>query len=209
VADIYLADVFSAPSGSSTPATVPPVPISAEELASKVGLYRDPLTEAVGRIFLRDGKLRASADAGEQNSVELTPLSANRFVVLGTPIEVEFSPPRGLAQEARVVGGGPKSAIMQRVEDGYAPSLAQLRAFAGKYASEELEVTYTVTLRDSDLVIRIPGRSDVVLGPIYVDAFHGAVVNVVKFSRDASGGVAGFTVNTGGVRGLRFDRVKQ
>jgi CubicO group peptidase (beta-lactamase class C family) len=209
VSDIYLANVVAPPSANSTPATQPRVPLAAEQLASKVGLYRDPSTEAVGRIFLRDGKLWASADAGEENSVELTPVSANRFVVPGTPIELEFTPATGLAQEVRVVGDGPKPIVQERVVNAFAPSSTELRAFAGEYASRELEVMYTVTVRDPGLVIQMPGGADVVLRPIFLDTFHGSVVNVVKFSRDACGGVTGFTVNASGVRGLRFNRVKQ
>ena len=67
---------------------------------------------------------------------------------------------------------------------------------------------FTISVRDSGLVIHMPGRPDVVLRPIYPDGFAGAVVSVVKFSRDARGVVTGFTVNSSGVRGLRFDRVK-
>ena len=80
VADIYLSDAFTATSASSGTATPPHVSLSAEQLASKVGLYRDPVTESVGRIFVRNGKLMASEGAGEGESVELTPVSANRFV---------------------------------------------------------------------------------------------------------------------------------
>ena len=86
VADIYLSDAFATPPTNSAIATAPKVTLSAEQLASKVGLYRDPLTEFVGRIFLRDGKLMASPGASEDEGVELTPVSENRFVIWGTPI---------------------------------------------------------------------------------------------------------------------------
>jgi CubicO group peptidase (beta-lactamase class C family) len=209
VAEIYLPRGAATSSTNSAAATPPHVSLSAEQLASKVGLYRDPSTEAVGRIFVRDGKLMASEDAGGEASVELTPVSANRFVVLGTTIAVEFVPAAsGRAQEVRVAGTGPKPVVSQKL-DAYSLSSSELRAFAGEYTSPEIEVTYALAGRDSDLVIQMPGRADVVLQPIFPDAFAGAVVNVVKFSRDAQGVVTGFTVNTSGVRGLRFDRVKR
>jgi hypothetical protein len=63
--------------------------------------------------------------------------------------------------------------------------------------------------RDSGLVLQIPGRNDIVLQPIFSDAFAGGVVGVVKFSRDAGGAVTGFTANSSGARGLRFDRMKR
>jgi CubicO group peptidase (beta-lactamase class C family) len=208
VADIYLADVLAASSASNATAIPPTVSLSAEQLASKAGLYRDPSTEAVGRIFVRDDMLIASADDTEGEGVELTPVSANRFVISGTTIRVEFVPAAGgRAQETRVTGTGLKPIVSQKL-DPFAPPSAELRAFAGEYTSPELEVTYTLAARDSGLVVQMKGRSDGVLRPIFPDAFAGTGGSVLKFSRDARGIVTGFTLNSSGVRGLRFDRVK-
>jgi len=209
VADIYLSNALATPPTSSVAATPTNVTRSAEQLASKTGLYRDPLSETVGRIFLRDGKLRASAGAGEGESVELTPVSENRFVISGTPVVAEFLPAApGRPQEVRVTGAGPKPVVSQKL-DAFTPSIAELRAFQGEYVSAELEGTYMLVARDSGLVLQIPGRNDVVPLPIFPDAFAGGVVGVVKFSRDARGAVTGFTANSSGVRGLRFDRIKR
>jgi CubicO group peptidase (beta-lactamase class C family) len=209
VAEIYLSDVFAMPPTSSATATPPKATLSAEQLASKAGLYRDPMTESVGRIFLRDGKLIVSDGAGEDEGVELTPVSENRFVVSGTPIVAEFSPAEpGRPQEVRVTGAGPKPVVSQKLV-AFTPSIAELRAFRGEYTSAEVQGTYTLAVRDSGLMIQIPGRADIALRPIFPDAFAGAVVGVVKFWRDARGAVTGFTANSSGVRGLRFDRVKR
>lgn len=104
-------------------------------------------------------------------------------------------------------GDKPKPFVIQRVEPSDAPSRDDLRAFSGEYLSSELDVTYNVLARDSGLAIRIPGRADVVVQPVFKDAFAGEVLGVVKFSRDARDVVTSFTVNTSGVRRLRFDRV--
>ena len=209
MADIYLSDAFATPPTSSVTATPTSVTLSAEQLTSKVGLYRDPVMESVGRIFLRDGKLMASEGVGEGESVELTPVSENRFVISGTPVVAEFLPAEpGRPQEVRVTGAGPKPVVSQKL-DAFTPSIAELRAFRGEYTSAELEGTYMLVARDSGLVLQIPGRNDIVLQPIFPDAFAGGVVGVVKFSRDARGAVTGFTANSSGVRGLRFDRVKR
>ena len=58
-------------------------------------------------------------------------------------------------------------------------------------------------------MIQIPGRTDIALQPIFPDGFAGAIVGVVKFSRDEDGAVTGFTANSSSARGLRFDRVKR
>jgi hypothetical protein len=77
------------------------------------------------------------------------------------------------------------------------------------YTSVEVEGTYTVSVRDSHLVIQIPGRSDLVLQPILSDIFAAPVLGVVKFLRDSTGVVTGFTANSTGARDLRFDRAKR
>jgi hypothetical protein len=185
------------------------VSLSGEQLARLAGLYRNPVDGTFGRVFVRDGQIMASAGAGDSNSVELIPVNASRFIVPGTPIEVDFVPAAsGPANEIHVTGIGPAPLVSQRVA-AFAPSSGELRAFAGQYASPDLDVTYQFATRGSDLVIQMPGRSAVVLQPIFPDAFHGDVVDVVKFVRDARGAVTGFTVETAGVRGLRFDRIGQ
>ena len=210
VADIYLSDVFTAASASSAAAPPPRVSLSAGQLGSKVGLYRDALNESVGRVFVRDGKLMASESAGEGESVELTPVSENRFVVSGTPIVAEFVPgASGRPREVRVTGAGPKPVVSQQVMKSWAPSSTELHAFRGEYTSAEVEGMYTLAARDSGLVIQIPGRADIVLQPIFPDVFAGAIVGVVKFSRGAGGVVTAFTANSSGARGLRFNRVKR
>ena len=210
VADIYLADVFSTPSAGSATSTLPHVSLSAEQLASKAGLYRDLSNGIFGRFFVRDGKLMSAAGAGTEPSVGLTPVNENRFVLAGTTLVLEFVPAAaGRAQELHVTGVGPKPIVMQQVvATPFAPSSADLRAFAGEYTSRELEVTYTLEARDSGLVIHPPGRADILLQPIFRNAFHGDVVEVLEFSRDTHGIVTGFTVNASAVRGLRFDRVR-
>jgi hypothetical protein len=173
-----------------------------------VGLYRDATNETVGRIFVRNGKLMASGGAGENDSIELTPVSTNRFIFPGTALILDFVPASAEhPQELRVTGDGPKLRVSQRVS-GFAPSTEQLAAFAGEYTSPELEVAYEVLARESDLLVHMPGRPDVILQPIFQDAFAGRGLDVVKFSRDRSGVVTGFTVNTSSVRGLLFERKK-
>lgn len=226
IADIYLEKSFLAPAASSTPAALgapaplPTVSLSAEQLASKVGLYLDPSNAAMRRILVRDGKLMringAFADIGA--GTELTPVSANRFLSPSGSTELEFVPPvAGRAQELREGPVGQKPVVFQQV-NAFAPSSTELRAFAGEYVSPEIETRYTLAARESDLVIQIRGRADIVLRPIFADAFHGTAPPLriglgrgellVKFKRDARGVVTGFTVNTIRVGDLRFNRIE-
>ena len=63
---------------------------------------------------------------------------------------------------------------------------ADLPSFAGEYRSDELDVTYTVAVRDSSLVVQSS-----TLHPVFKDAFVGDYIGMVRFVRDPRGAVAG------------------
>jgi hypothetical protein len=183
------------------------VSLTPEYLAELAGLYRDPTTETLGRFFVRDGKLMASPDAGDETGAELVPMATNRFVLPGTQVAVEFVPAsNGRAQEARVTGVGSKPRVSQKLTP-ITVSNRELRALAGEYVSSEIETTCVMAVHDSHLVAKISGRADSTLSPVFKDGFSG--LGIVKFSRNARGAITGFTFNRADVRGLRFDRVRK
>lgn len=208
VGEIYLEGVLPGEAAPAPPAATAAT-LSAEELAARIGVYRDPTDETFGRLFTRNGVLMATDSLEGNQGVELTATSVDRFVAPGTPIVIELLPVVGAqASEIRVSGAGPKPVVMQKI-GAFTPSARDLRALAGSYVSSELDVAYTIVLRDADVIVQRPGRPEITLRPVYPDTFHGPVVNVVKFARDASGIVTGLTVRAAGVRALRFDRVRR
>jgi CubicO group peptidase (beta-lactamase class C family) len=225
VADIYLADVFPTTAPSSATAAPPSVSLSAEQLASKVGLYRNPFNDDMRRIFVRDGKLMGMAGAEAGAGIELTPVSANRFLLFGGIRSLEFVPAvAGRAQEIReFVEGQTKPLVFQQVNT-FAPSSTELRAFAGEYTSSELAITYTLVVRDSGLILQPARGTSYLLRPTFTDAFQEGSIGArftrdigvmfdlglrVRFTRDARGAVTGLLMRTSQVRSLRFDRVKR
>jgi hypothetical protein len=98
--------------------------------------------------------------------------------------------------------------VSEQVAEGFAPTAAQLREYAGRYANADLNVTYTLVARASGLVVQIPGRAEIALQPVFPDAFYGSLVDLIKFSRGAGLRVTGFTVNRTSIRNLRFERVQ-
>jgi CubicO group peptidase (beta-lactamase class C family) len=212
VADIYLEKFFPLPAASSATAAPPNVSLSAEQLASKVGLYRNPLNDDLRRISVRDGKLWANIINDATGGAELRPVGENRFLLpWGTA--VEFVPGvAGRAQDLRELPDGQRPLMFGQVT-AFAPSSTELRAFAGEYTSSELEVTYTLVPRDSGLLLQLPRGTSHLLRPTFTDAFQEDRIGV-EFTRDARGGVTGlllhYTANgRSEVRGLRFDRVKR
>ena len=83
-------------------------------------------------------------------------------------------------------------------------SKADLPSFAGEYRSDELDVTYTVAIRDSSLIVQSS-----TLYPVSRDAFVGDYMGTVRFLRNARGSITAFTLNRVNARGVRFERLKQ
>ena len=203
IADVYL----GAPAApAAAPADAPAVTLPAAQLAALEGLYRDPRTEALLRIFVRDGTLRGSPGAGADGGWPTRPVAPDRFVIDGTAIVLRFAPgPDGAIRTLHVDGTAAAPVSLERVAP-FTPPPGALAAFAGTYRSAELDSTYTLAVADGQLTFRIDRRPPHALQPIRADAFAGPLVGVVTFTRDARGAVSGFTVHGDGARGIRFER---
>lgn len=84
---------------------------------------------------------------------------------------------------------------------------ADLESIAGRYRSEELDITYTIKLDGDRLMLSSLRWTDelplIAIRPDWFDFPRGRV----NVTRDADGRVAGIAVTTGRVRNLQFQRV--
>ena len=204
VADIFLDDVLEPRAASNAAAPPrPPVSLTADELASKTGLYRIQTDENhIVLISVRDGSLTLRDFYGDNYDMLMTPISPNRFMVPG--ITLEFSPAEaGWPQAWQVVDGEGRRLVELQFMKFDIPK-ADLESFTGEYRSDELDVRYTVAIRDSSLIVQSS-----TLHPVFKDGFAGDYVGTVRFFRDPRGAVAGFTLSRNSARGVRFERVKR
>jgi hypothetical protein len=203
-----LADAFLGPPSHTASAPEPQaVTVDADRLSKLAGLYRDPSTQFLLRFHVRDGVLRGSSGAGADVGWATAVRDATTFVIPNTPISLEFrADASGHAQSLRVVGEQPQPVVLERLPDRFRPAGADLTAAAGRYASSELDVVYTVALRDDGLTLAIPYRKPIALQPIARDAFLASYLGVVLVERDTAGAVTGLTAHSPGVRALRFER---
>jgi hypothetical protein len=91
------------------------------------------------------------------------------------------------------------------------PRPEELGAFSGKFYSEELEVLYTVAVRDGRLVVAQP-KGELTVRPVAPDEFDtagrpGEVFETIRFTRNAAGAVNGFKLSTTRARNVRFAKV--
>ena len=209
VADIYLADMFAAPSPSRESAPPPRVTVSVDALALTAGLYRNEANDGVLRISVRDGTLIGRNFYGEDTDFELIPVSPNRFLFPASTVSLQFVPETadGVSAWHVIDSEGRTLEVVQST--AFVPSTEELRPLVGEYRSPELDVTYRVVTADFGLIIRPPGRADIPLQPVAKDTFAGPVVGTVKFLRDPGGAIAGFTLNRYSARGVRFDRLNR
>jgi hypothetical protein len=89
----------------------------------------------------------------------------------------------------------------------FAPSAEDLKSFVGRYASDEAEATYIVTLHDGQLKMALRGRplEAFSLTPAYRDAFTVADT-LIRFRRDGRGAISELSVGNARVWDLRFSR---
>ena len=210
VSELYLSDRMQAPAAGGAPTPIAEVKLSERELARYAGWYRDPSHGGVLRLFMRDRRLTVSDVEGDDIPFELTPAGAGRFFILlsGVPMNrLEFlSEPDGSARELHMFPAGIELTpqVFHRTRAVASPK--DLSRFAGRYWSEELDVTYLVVANGAGLVMRPPGKPEMVLDPIDTDLFIGSVAGAVKFSRGPGGRITGFTMSRRLARGVQFDR---
>ena len=82
---------------------------------------------------------------------------------------------------------------------------AQRVTYAGHYTSRAIPGVWTVAARRDTLWLSVGGGRPLPIEPLFHDAFQ-SEYGVLRFQRDARGGIAGLRVTTYGVRDLRFVR---
>jgi CubicO group peptidase (beta-lactamase class C family) len=199
VATIYLADQLRRPAAASPS----PVHLSEQELATKTGIYWNPIDEDMWILSLKDGKL---VDLG---GAVLSPLSNERFQVVGQRRQLIFETSRqgGRPLRLRQIDEGSPPAIYEAVP-AMTPTSAQLNEYAGNYHSEELNVTYTLFVEGGKLALRRRRSKDMPLDPTFTDAFMRDDLGLLRFTRNGQKRVSGFLLTAGRVRRLRFERRK-
>jgi CubicO group peptidase (beta-lactamase class C family) len=178
------------------------VEVPAEQLAGKAGLYRNLATDAVIRVAMNTTHLALGAANGDP----LVPLGAGRFRVGEGFARVVFEPD-GPGAPARIIleGAGARPVVFERVDQAE-PEVAALAEYAGAYHSDEIDTTYSLSVKDGGLWLAHRWLAPVRLRAAYADAFEAGEGRLLRFTRDGTGTIDGVSVYAGRVRHLRFER---
>lgn len=188
-----------------------------KDIKRKAGLYRSTKTGRTWKILFENKNL--VADVGIK--VVLKPVSVSSFVAVDAPFKMACTfAPGTKTKPGKAAKKAPATYILHvRINDGedrvfkqLEPvhlTREQLKAFCGKYYSEELDAVYTLYNEDNKLFYKkkysTRGR---LLDPTAKDEFLGGRWNI-KFTRDAQNQLKGFTIGAGRVKGILFEKQKR
>ena len=175
------------------------VEVSAAAQQQWAGLYRDPRTDDVITFAANNGGLTLGTGRGQP--AMLIPRGGARFHA--TAGEVEFTQASGRRGFVLVRPNGDSA----RFEEAR-PAPAQIPAqdYAGTYTSDELDVQLVVAAKGDKLVLRRRPAEEIELRPAYADDFAAPGLGSIRFARNASGRVTGFSIFAGRVIDVRFTR---
>jgi len=196
-----IADILLARTLKAIP-VVRAVAVPPEVLERLAGVYRESSTDAVLRLVW-DAKARVLR-AGGQPLVPTGPGEmytqdgARRFSTgRGWPENFVLGP---LVEP--IAHAKPRQWDLQRP---FTPGAEQLAEFAGDYTSEELGVTYTISVAGASLGVRFRPAKRFTLEPVFKDAFE-VDGHTFRFTRSPGGAVDGLRIYAGRARHVRFVR---
>ena len=202
VAGIYLADRMqpdSATAWTTALADARRSEAAAASLRALGGVWRNVERGEVRRTRLVGDSLFLVA----AERTRMVPLDGGRFRAgPGTEVVFEGDP----AAPSRMIVRTTAEAVTYMRADTFALTPAKLAEYAGDYRSSEVEATHTWKVEKGQLVLYVNDRRQGVLEPTYKDGFtRGSTV--IDMQRDAKGRIAGFVLEAGRVRHLRFTRM--
>lgn len=202
VADIYLADALAARVDESDPEGVE---LPEADIERIVGAYRQPFTDLVLIVDRRDGKLVTGSSRNARRA--FIPLGDGRFRRGGSSQVVTVKPdgPDGAPRLRISTDTGDLVYDWAAFAD---PSADDLAEYAGQYYSAEVVTDYQVRVEGGSLILAHRKLDDRTLEPTFADGF--VVSNQgsgVTFVHGRAGRVSGFTMSSGRVRKVRFERV--
>lgn len=206
VADIYLAKEFPEPPRKKPdPATA--FPVSARQLRQYAGLYWDSENRRPLRLAIHDNVLAVVSPDGK--NWDLVASSAARFEDLRGTETYLFQPGKNGGEWQLTVqsDGGRGEKIEYRKVQAFAPDEDALQAYAGIYASQEIDPKFTIIARTGGLTLMRLKHDPEEFRPTIADSFEDADGVNIHFQRDKSGRVVGFLWDSGRILNFRFTKV--
>ena len=203
----YILDLFVSPTGKrpASAAVAEAPPVEGLDVKSRAGLFFNEQTGEPLRLIVNGARL-AVAGGGPLAAVTKdrfrNPRPSTAFMSQDA-FELNFLSPDQFeltSMEGRTT--------RYRRSRPYAPTAADLEAFAGRYESDELRAVFHVTPGKGGVSARLNESPTQVfeLGPVDPDTFQRGM-QTVRFVRDAAGKVVALELTNPALRRIRFTRV--
>ena len=200
VADLYLADVFPEPLPQ-----LPTVPADqALDLTPFAGFYQSDQTRAVIELTQHDGEAVAILSG---YPLKLIQESAGRWRATNLPyrFHLEVEGTGGLRTEDEF---SPRGAEIYRQRPSDPVSAADLETLCGEYYSDELDVSYHLSLQVDALHLRIGDHAPQPLRVVNRDLLTSSAGAVFDVVRSETGAIRRLAVSAGRVRMVIVTRVE-
>jgi CubicO group peptidase (beta-lactamase class C family) len=200
IADVYLEDAFTEP--APTPGSERGDDIPSAVRSRLVGTYAVPDTDIPFLIVEAEDQLRLVPGAGRGQP--LRGMGDGRFETPNGGVRVWLDGGRGQAAAIRIQQTSAPAKAATRLEPA-ALDEQTVEALVGDYYSAELGAWYGVARDVDSLVLVNRKHGETRLIPVAQDVFRSDRF-ALSVSRGPGGQIDGFTVSSGRVRKVRFDR---
>ena len=175
------------------------VPMTEDQLKKYVGIWKNERSRNANRIAIDKGVLKL-------NNNTLKPMADGSFL-LGSTAKMTFTADKdGKPIKADILNDD-GSITNLTLQQEWAPTVADLTAFAGDWYSDEARTTLTFKVEGEKAFIVQPAAFKIELRPIYRDAFF-AQGTVFWATRDASGKIDKLHATASRMRDMPFTRVR-
>lgn len=202
-------DLFAPAGTPKAESKAPPVVTGGgdPDLKSRMGLYFNEQTGEPLRLAVDSGRLRVAGGPG------LVPIGKDRFKRFGAFVhfmsqdefELQF-----LSQEQFELKSMEGKTTRYRRAQPYTPTADDLKAFAGRYESDEIGSIFQVVAGENGLVVRLEHapKTSVPLRPVERDTFQAGMM-MMRFVRDQSGKVVAINYSNPVLRKVKFTRLSE
>jgi CubicO group peptidase (beta-lactamase class C family) len=154
-------------------------------------------------ISLEDGRLKGQATG--QEVVDLYPESDTNFFLKVVDAQLSFLNEGDAPASQVTLHQSGQNIVGKRVEKKLL-SIEELTIFTGQYYSDELQISYELSIQGSGLKLQAGYLPAMILNQAGEDSFQGRVE--IVFSRDSEDKIIGFTMDAGRVTGLKFKKTE-
>lgn len=202
VADLLLKD-FLKEDAASKPEEISPVELDKDVLRQNSGYYYNPEGEMVLKFEVKEETLGLDF---RETFFPLSPVSATHFFLLNAPIraEITFDVQNGRQVALVDFKRGKEPEVLQHIPLR-SLSTQEAESLTGQYFSDELEITASIFLKDSKLILQLGRHSgEMIAGEAGLFVIEGDAISRTLLSANTDGSVSWFDLNSGRVRNLRF-----